>query len=240
MVVLLRPYKMSGMVSTSDRLHNLMASDAEEIAPIYVVVPGGKKVAQYSPTIVGSTLSYSPDKDCDGNFTASKFQMNNNCYNYACRVATNSFAQPGRKQGFFLESEGGPTGPVTTRGAEMDGLIWIGRAEISDAQMRDSEGAYGSGHLVALLISQADHDIGWTGDYHWVRCDNNSFSSWSQKDGGDQASDRDFAGKKLRDPRRAIWKVNEGPIIEGNIDDIKVKYDFYGFMFVPAGRIDII
>jgi hypothetical protein len=239
MVSLSRPYKLSGMVPTDDSLHLEVDLDSEEIAPAYVRV-GEKKVAQYAPTVVGSSLGYNPSGDCDGHFTSSRFQPNNNCYNYACDIATNSYAQPGRMQGFFLQSQGGPTGPVIRRGAELDGLRWIAGGNVSVADLVQSVSEHKPGHLVALLISPADSLVDWNGDYHWVRCDTANCASWSQKDGTDQVTDFDFAGNKIRDPRNAIWKVNQGPRSKTNPKDFLVNYDFFGFMFVPAGGVKII
>ena len=240
MISLSRPYKLSGMVPDNDTLHPEVDADSEEIAPIYVPVPGGKKVAQYAPTIVGSWLAYNPSKDCAGHFTSSRFQANNNCYNYACDIATNSYAQPGRIHGFFLQSQGGPTGPVIVRGSQMDGLVWIADGNVSVADLVQSVSKHSPGHLAALLISPADRSVGWKGDYHWVRCDAANCASWSQKDGTDQVTNFDFAGNKIRDPRNAVWKVNQGPRSKANPKDFIVDYNFHCFMFVPAGQVNII
>jgi hypothetical protein len=238
MVYWSRPYKYSGIVPTDDLLHTEVDIDSEEIAPIYVPVPGGKKVAQYAPTVTGSPIGYNPSQDCDGHFTSSKFQPNNNCYNYACDIATNSYAQPGRMHGFFLKQRGGPTGTVIVSGAEMDGLVWIGGGEVSVADLVGYILKQKSGHLVALLISKPE--VNWYGDYHWVRCDTLDCKSWSQKDGTDQVTNFDFGGNAIRDPRSAVWKVNQGPRSTKDPQDVIVHYDFCGFMFVPYRKVNII
>src|SRR5664279_3451438 len=161
MTSFLRPYKFSGMIPPADELHAEVDRDALEIAPAYVHVPGGKKVAQYAPTIVGCALGYNPAQDCRGYFTSSKFQANNNCYNYACSIASNSYAQPGRLQGFFLQDQGGPTGAVIVRGAKIDGLLWIGRASLSVADLRDFVSRHLPGHVAALFISPSDNSVEW-------------------------------------------------------------------------------
>jgi hypothetical protein len=240
MVTLLRPYRTSGMAPTEDRLHIEVATDGEEIAPTYVHVPGGKKIAQYAPTVVGASVRYNPSANCAGNFTSSKFQVNNNCYNYACNVATNSFAQPGRMNGFSLISHDEPTGPLVVEGAKMDGLIWIGGSDLSIADLKEHMLGHERGHPVALLISSSDAFVKWPGDYHWVRCDKANCTSWSQKDGHEPVTNFDFAGNRIVDPAEAVWTVNQGPIIKGSKADVIVKYDFFGFMFVPFGRVQII
>src|SRR5262249_54391600 len=147
---------------------------------------------QYAPTVVGRLLAYDPSGDCDGHFTSSKFQVNNNCYNYACDIATNSYAQPGRIHEFFLEKEGGPTGSVIGRGAQLDGLLSIGGADTSLEYLAKFASEHQPGHIVALLISPPENSVRWRGDYHWVRCDSLERTFWSQKDGSDQVTDFDF------------------------------------------------
>ncbi len=99
-----------------------------------------------------------------------------------------------------------------------------------------------NGHFVALMISPAGTDGNWGGDYHWARCDNSSGAcdSWSQKDGGDQVTNFDFAGNPITDPSVANWTVNQGPVSTANPAELVVSYAFYCFMFVPAGGVAII
>jgi hypothetical protein len=234
-----RPFKYSGIVPPHDIMHVPLLLEAEEIAPMYVTVPGGRKIAQYAETVRGRTGSYSPSEDCEGFFTSSKFQANNNCYNYACDIATNSYAQPGRLQGFFLEEQGGIIESVVIRGAEMDGLVWVGDENITLGDLVDFVSVH-RGHLVALLMSPADNTVPWLGDYHWVRCDGEGCDSWSQKDGSDQVTNFDFEGNRIRDPRAGTWKVNQGPRSNTDPTDVIVDYTFSGFMFVPEGKVRII
>jgi hypothetical protein len=237
---LLRPFKLSGIVPADDNLHKPVALDADEVAPIYVEVPGGRKIAQYAKTVPGKSLTFDPAHDCDGSFTSSKYQVNNNCYNYACNIATNSFAQPGRLHGFFLELEGGPTGPIIVKGAEEDGLIRVTGANLTLARLKKNVASFRTGHFVALLISPPKSAVGWDGDYHWVRCDTTNPFAWSQKDGTDQVTNFDFGGNKIKDPRTAVWSVNQGPLIKNDPRDIIVHYYFYCFMFAPVGKVHII
>lgn len=133
-----------------------------------------------------------------------------------------------------------PTGPGVRAGAEKDGLQFVG-TESDDIRTHAEKGSPGAGHYVALLISEADAQYGWPGDYHWVRCDDPlEYRSWSQKDGGDQVTDFDFSGRPIADPANSNWTVNQGPISEQDPDDLLVSYDFYAYMYVPQGAVSII
>ncbi len=227
------------MVAPDDRLYAAVDDPGQLIVPTYVEVPGGKYVAQYGPTVVGTTLAYDPAGDCAGSFMSYKFQPNNNCYNYSCDIASNSFAQPGRMHGYFLA--GAPTGPDVVKGAQLDGLTYVGDTLESESPEVGPSDSDTGGHYVALLISPADTPNGWPGDYHWVRCDDmTNYSSWSQKDGSDQVTDFDFAGDPISDPQSSNWTVNQGPLVENNPDDVVVAYEFYAYMFVPSQGVTII
>lgn len=235
-----RPLKFSGMVPPGDQVHAAQDDPDKLIPPTYVEVPGGKYVAQYAPTVVGTSVAYNPPGNCDGNFMSCKFQPNNNCYNYSTNVATNSFAQPGRMHGLFLDFP--PSGEQVVQGAEMDGLVLVGTADMPVTALTPPSTP---GHYVALLISAAynQKQTGWVGDYHWVRCNAvDTFNSWSQKDGGDQVTNFDFAGNLITDPATANWTVNQGPIsgTPDYPDDVIAAYDFYAWMFVPQGGVSII
>lgn len=244
--MLLKPYtrfKLSGMIHEDDPRFAVIPPGAtalvdQQIAPSYVTVPGGTQVPQYGPTVVGSSVAYDPAGNCDGNFMSYKFQPNNNCYNYSANIASNSFAQPGRMNGYFLTFP--PTGPDVVQGAELDGLQNLGSVSKEELQAH-ARTQTAVGHYVALMISPGDSSVGWTGDYHWARCDSTStFDSWSQKDGGDQVTNFDFAGNPITWPPNANWTVNQGPLVQGNPDDIVVSYAFYCFMYVPAAGVSII
>ncbi len=230
-----RTYRLSGMLPQGDKRFAAQSDPEDVIAPIKVPIPGGKYVPQYAPTVVGTENRYDPAGDCDGAFMSSKFQPNNNCYNYACDIATNSFAQPGRKHGILLG--GDFTGEDVEAGANADGLVSVSHEPLTAEQLQARAKELGPGHFAALLISQPKPDLGWPGDYHWVRCD--SDMSWSQKDGTDQITNFDYAGHPISDPAAANWTVNEGPL-DGGENDVIVKYDFHAIMFVPDGKVDII
>ena len=243
--MLLKPYtrfKLSGMIHEDDPRFavippGMSASVDQQIAPNYVTVPGGHQVPQFGPTVVGTSVAYDPAGNCDGNFMSYKFQPNNNCYNYSANIASNSFAQPGRMHGYFLTFP--PTGPDVVQGAELDGLVNLGA--ISKDELQAHASAQSGGHYVALMISPGDNSVGWTGDYHWARCNSTSSTdSWSQKDGGDQVTDFDFAGNPISWPPEANWTVNQGPILQSNPNDIVVAYNFYCFMYVPDSGVSII
>lgn len=229
-------FKFRGRAPVGDFRYEPQTFRGSLISPISVEVPGGKHVPQYAPTVVGSKTEYDPAGDCQGHFMSSKFQPNNNCYNYACDVATNSFAQPGRKHGLDLNL--GFTGETVVKGAEMDGLIEISRKPMTNQELEEKKKDLPAGHFVALLISQPDPLVQWPGDYHWVRQDDNG--TWSQKDGTDQITNFDYAGKPILEPSTANWTVNEGPLSSKNPADVVIDYKFYSIMYVPDGKIDII
>jgi len=242
--------RYKGVIPKHDHLHYLPFHKEHDhtIAPMHVKSPYGK-IPQYAPTVYGVTEKYDPPGDCRGLFMSSKFQANNNCYNYATNVATNSFAQPGRMTGNMWKE---PTGEDVSKGAVSDGLQLIGDVDTISLMkwLKKSTITREKGHLVALLISKPyDKKLtGWRGDYHWVRCDNTWAAlnegeemQWSQKDGGDQVTIFDFAGFKITAPRHANWFVNQGPMgktpqLAYDKSDFVVHYEFYAYMFVPGSR----
>jgi hypothetical protein len=152
-------------------------------------------------------------------------------------VASNSFAQPGRAHGYKIPQP--PTGPGVEAGAVKDGLVSLGQ-DLATVKSHATANA-AAGHYVALLISEADPTYGWTGDYHWVRCDDPvNFQSWSQKDGNDQVTNFDFAGYPITNPATANWTVNQGPISSENPDDLIVSYQFFCYMWVPWGQFNVL
>jgi len=215
------------------------------IAPQYAYNAWTNKpdIPQYAPTVAGSVRGYAPGDDCQGAFMPYKHIADNNCYAYACCIATNTFPQPGRASRGSVELDKYHLTAVNVQeNAQLDGLIPVGN------QMPDPRDPPGPGHLVALLFSAPVSKIGgdplanWPGDYHWVRCDDAvHHAKWSQKDGWGQVTDYDFAGQPITDPRSANWRVNYGPIgkpPEGGPDDLNefvVSYDFVCFMWVPDG-----
>lgn len=243
-MAVVKSFKFSGRIAPDDQLHQVLAEGAQAastegvlIAPTYVTIPGVGQVPQYAPTVVGTSAAYNPSGDCDGYYMSYRYQPNNNCYAYSCNIASNSFAQPGRMHGYLYPTP--PTGPGVQTGAELDGLVYVGAAK-SDLASFEAPGA-GGGHFVALMISPADEPNQWPGDYHWARCDDaGSFDAWSQKDGGDQVTNFDFAGNPITDPAEANWTVNQGPVSNANPDDLVVAYEFYAYMYVPPGSVSII
>lgn len=219
-------------------------------------------VPQYgTPVNGGSPNGFQPATDANGNFMSAKFQPNNNCYAYGCNIASNTFPQPGRKSGYKLvpsdfQQSLAAIGEKVAGYASKDGLILVGRTMSDLMTFKSSRqgtnpgpGQLGAGflggHFVALMISPAG-DADWQGDYHWARCDNSSggCDSWSQKDGGDQVTNFDFAGNPITDPSTANWTVNQGPLDDpkspDNNEDQLVSYGFYCYMFVPDGAVNIL
>lgn len=108
---------------------------------------------------------------------------NNNCYNYANDLITNTFAQPGRGTG-----QDGPYPPScggTADAAIRDGLIRLSSPDITPAE----------GQIVALVVSTTPGFF----DYHWYRRD--STGMWSHKPGQTAARNTDNSGNTIGDPR---------------------------------------
>ncbi len=265
----IRQFKFSGIIAFYDQFHletlapALGATPDEhyiapKVVPVDITVPEKKTIGvpQYSPTVYGKAAgSYDPAGDCCGNFMSYRFQPNNNCYAYGCNIAPNTFPQPGRKSGYLLtvtdfKKPFADLGQLICSYAIKDGLEFAGSTfeELmifkSSKQATNPQGATTgclAGHFVALMISTAG-DANWPGDYHWARCDNSSTGcdSWSQKDGSDQVTNFDFAGKAITNPATANWSVNQGPVSKTDKNELLVEYDFYCFMFVPESGVKII
>lgn len=124
---------------------------------------------------------YEPGKWNDNN----GIQFNNNCYNYACNIQTNTYAQPGEASGNKYLSFGCVE---VTNGAVSDGLT----------KQDCDQPCPNCYHKVALVIAPGY-------DYHWYRQDDNDM--WSHKPGDTPATNLDNAGKPISDPRTA----NRGP-----------------------------
>ncbi len=251
------PFKFSGMIAPDNILHRMIEEGAPAVAllavheiapntvPVTVTNPGPPRqvgIPQYAPTVVGTAAGYEPANDCNGNFMSAKFQPNNNCYAYGCNIATNTFPQPGRARGNLITAAT-LNGPAVQGLAEQDGLLFAGKtmAELKTfAANRAARGEQAGRHYVALMISAASGS--WPGDYHWARCDDPvNFASWSQKDGGDQVTNFDFAGQPIADPSTANWTVNQGPVDPPrDTSDLLVDYTFFCFMFVPSAGVNIL
>lgn len=264
-----RQFKLSGVIAPQDQLHQITTAAvlgttpdehylAPKVIPVNITVPETKTIGvpQYSPLVYGEAAgSYNPAGDCHGNFMSSKFQPNNNCYAYGCNITPNTFPQPGRQSGYLLTADNFKTsfaelGKLVSSYAIRDGLELAGTTLEALMEFKSSKqstnpkgvaAGYLAGHFVALMVSTAG-DANWPGDYHWARCDNSSggCDSWSQKDGSDQVTNFDFAGKPISNPATANWTVNQGPISKIDTREMIVEYDFYCFMFVPESNVKII
>ena len=189
-----------------------------------------RDVPQYAETVRGKVQGYNPGGDCNGAFMYSKYLIDNNCYAYACCIATNSYAQPGRaSQGSIdLYRESTVTPENLLFNAQKDGLVDLGET------LASSFDSLGDGHLVGLLFSgpQSQDGVDWPGDWHWLRCDDLDTPSWSHKYGPHQVVNYDFSGKQITDPTAATWKMRYG--MWGSAE-IMVEYQFIHFMWVPPG-----
>jgi len=131
--------------------------------------------------------------------------QNNNCYNYATDIRTDTFAQPGT---------------VAWSGWSQMNCEYITNLAISDGlqpvvDLDDLCHTSGlpEGHIVALLV--------WSwNDYHMLRME--ADGTWSHKPGPYEASTLDDAGQPIRDPRTAYFTDASGTY----------RYVFCGFFWV--------
>ncbi len=111
-------------------------------------------------------------------------QSQNNCYNYACDIRTDTYAQPGRATGHMYSR------PIECRGvaagATSDGLVWVDPSQ--------GCGCSECRHRVALVVAP-NHD------YHWYRLDRDG--RWSHKPGWGEATNLDSSGNTILDPQAA-------------------------------------
>jgi hypothetical protein len=273
-----RQLKYSGMISPHDALHLPITPSTSAGPPdeqyltqntvnVTIVAPPNKvgplTVPQYGTPVNGGipTKGFNPAGDCEGSFMSCNYQANNNCYAYGCNYATNSFPQPGRYSGYDLSGVSfdlsvDALGEQVRSYAEKDGLRFVGKTmeELKGYKVKMEQVAMRPldlpGHYVALMVSPAGTDSNWGGDYHWARCDNSNGAcdSWSQKDGGDQVTNFDFAGNPITDPSTANWTVNQGPVEPaiGDLnppkqgEDLVVEYVFYCYMYVPETGVNIL
>jgi hypothetical protein len=126
-------------------------------------------------------------------------QPHNNCYNYACDMMTDTFAQPGEAHGASVPY------PTTVTCVNIDA------AAKADALATTNEKACaGCRHVVALVIAPPNPaDPAYQNDYHWYRKD--AGGAWSNKPGGGKATDRDASGNPISSPETADRKYVIGP-----------------------------
>lgn len=122
---------------------------------------------------------YNPTVDDGGCFVAH--QSENNCYNYASDVSTDTFAQPGRGSGHKWTAN---TCDAIRAAAERDGLVWNGTTLPTAPPV---------GHHVALFIWPETN-------FHWVRMDRSGY--WSHKPGSTPVRNTDNKGQKIQDPSK--------------------------------------
>jgi hypothetical protein len=246
-------FKYSGRVAPGCKYHDAALLEVGEIVAPTIVTPPNPawgKVAQYGATVYGKTPAYDPAGNCSGNFMSYKNQPNNNCYAYGTNIASNSFAQPGRASLNSTPWSVEMTAESVTANAELDGLIALPQTTIVDLIDNSGYVQGPDGHFVALVFSAPEKDFKddpnaqWGGDYHWVRADSvdtaNKTISWSQKDGGDQVTNFDFAGNPISDPATACWEVNQGPVSNSDPNDMIVSYEFCTYMWVPSSGVSIL
>lgn len=121
---------------------------------------------------------YEPSKWNDNPFVL----QNNNCYNYANDLITNTFAQPGNGGG--VANPYPPNCPGTADASVSDGQVRIANPDMNPAQ----------GQIIALVVaSQVDFM-----DYHWYRRDQDG--NWTHKPGRTRARNTDNSGNRIASP----------------------------------------
>ena len=120
---------------------------------------------------------YEPEVWNDGDW----IECCNNCYNYACNIRTDTFAQPG------LASTG-IGGPYY---GDCDDVT---NAALNDGLQRCTDACHPCHHKVALVTVPG-------GDYHWYRQDADGM--WSHKMGQTPATNRDNSNNLITDPAMA-------------------------------------
>jgi hypothetical protein len=118
-------------------------------------------------------------------------QYNNNCYNYASNLRTNTFAQPGRAHGAMYTS--------LTCSSVMSGALADGYVLKSSGAAVVHPGCTGKCCSPTALVVAPGYD------FHWYRLDSRGL--WSHKPGSTEARDTDNSGNLIPDPRTA----NRGP-----------------------------
>jgi len=115
-------------------------------------------------------------------------QINNNCYNYACDIRTDTFAQPGHAANAMYTAE---TCLALRAATKADMLTEIKLTNIT---------CPAEGHLIALVI--------WPNvDFHFYRMNRDGL--WSHKPGGMPVTNVDNSNKLIPDPRTA----DRGPYV---------------------------
>ena len=119
-------------------------------------------------------------------------QGKNNCYNYACNIQNDTYAEPGRGSGKPL-----PPYPVPivhddiATAARADGLTPVKREETCPKCC----------YKIALVFSPHPDNPNLGLDYHWYRQNDNG--RWSHKRGNTKVTDKDASGKTIYDPEKA-------------------------------------
>jgi len=166
-----------------EHVHERIFEVPAKNAPVFDREPFAEPRKADCTKVVGpdTVPKYDPQTDDNGCFIQQCTE--NNCYNYANDVVTNTFAQPGRGTGHKWVSDNCSS---VTAGAKSDGLLWAGTTLPKSAPAH--------GHYVAMLIWPQTN-------FHWIRMDASNF--WSHKPGQTPVRDVDDDGKKITDPSKA-------------------------------------
>jgi hypothetical protein len=154
-----------------------------------------------SSTCECSTPKYEPEYWNDGE--AGPIQYNNNCYNYANNVRTDTYAQPGRASGTQCTDDSCVYGAYFYQAAVNDGLVPSSKSEVCP-----------DGMTKVALFFHPDEEPG-SRDYHWYRQDAPN-GYWSQKFADGPATDKDTS--------------QTSPITDPEIAARYTGYDLVGYL----------
>jgi len=152
--------------------------------------------------------------------STSNILANNNCYNFATNIQTNSIAQPGRAHGILLTPSNMNCADVSNA-AIADGLVPV------DPNNLCHTSSLPNSHIVALVISPFGNPAcGVPPDYHRYRVE--SAGNWPHKPGRTPAINHDYSNNVITNPETADRRSGGGTCVWN-------YSDFCGYFDVPPG-----
>jgi hypothetical protein len=171
-----------------DYIKNCINESKPKVENMVMIQKSSKKLNDFDENNCLFTPMIGPDKEPQFQnrnllhlcFTIKRKE--NNCYNYAVNILTNSFAQPGRGSSKKFKKY---TCASIRKAAISDGLKYIGK---SYPNLRPRYG-----HYAALLVWNKTN-------FHWLRKDSNGY--WSHKPGKKTVNNMDNNGNLITNPKR--------------------------------------
>ena len=143
------------IISASSKMHMSLASIQSFLSPL-PLQPSAVPVDPALPIRGPDTVPvYDPNNDLQGHFVSH--QTENNCYNYANDVATDTFAQPGRGSGKKWSFD---TCADINASAVRDGLQWIG-TEMPSAPPAVGHHVVRTRGGVLVILTRTNRDFGF-------------------------------------------------------------------------------